>query len=119
MKALMLLGLLLLVAACAPAFEPITDPAPGVTFTAEAGDGFTTFRAVAVEPLTRIAVRLPGTGLGVNERGCVATPLAVQCDVRPDGPWSVMVTGDVQLAPGAFVGIACRDADCWHLYLSE
>ena len=110
--------LALVLASCAPAALPTSDPAAGVVLTALPIDGAVTYRVEVNPSVDRLFLRFVGTGLAVNATECVVTEAAVECVVGAiQSFYVVTIGGTVTNDPGLPYGVACRAAGCSAIYL--
>ena len=117
MRAL-LLALILVLVACAPAVRD--ERAPGVTLTSTQHETYVTYRVDAREPLERLFLRFTGEDLEVNATECLNVDGAIECVVGAvESFYEVSVAGTVTIPDGGRYGIACRASGCYWLYLSD
>ena len=107
----------LVLAGCAPSFAPAEGAAAGVTLTATAGEGYTTFRVDADPALERLFLRFTGEGLAANASECALVAGALECIVGAvPSFYEVHVAGSVSNDWALPAGLACR-AECYALFL--
>lgn len=115
---LLSIALVLLLAACAPAFQPAEGAAPGVRLTAMPIDGAITYRVEVAPAVDRLFLRFTGTDLQVNAPECQVVAGAVECVIGAVANWFEVTVGGTVRASDAPAGVACR-ADCFPIYLEE
>lgn len=112
------LALVLVLAACAPAALPTTDPAAGVRLTAMPIDGATTYRVEVNPAVDRLFLRFVGEGLEVSATECPIVEGAVECTVGAvSNFYEVTIGGSVANDSSLPYGVACRASGCAAIYL--
>ena len=112
MRLLPVLLAVLVLAACAPAFEPSSGAAPGVTVTLAGA----TITVDASPALTRLFLRVPAATLASPNAACSEVDGAVECIAHDTTSLTVELTDPPSLDPSKPLGVACRD-ECYVISL--